>query len=122
MTGYAAAPAGPGLRPSCPGEALKCQTLPVVVIVAIGDLLALFEHVIFGLVVGNPGRHRGLLAIFGVVVRVLVVGVLILGVAAGAGCHGFESCLPVFGTQTGGHAFGALTEPVWVSGGSGFAG
>src|SRR5262249_7079987 len=78
---------------------MKGQTLPVV-IVAVGDLLTLFEHVIFGLVVGNRGRHRGLLAILGVVVGVLVVGVLVLGFAPGAGAHGCESYLPVPGTQS----------------------
>jgi hypothetical protein len=30
-------------------------------------------------------------------VGVLVVGVLVLGVAVGIGCHGSESCLPVRG-------------------------
>jgi hypothetical protein len=32
-------------------------------------------------------------------VRVLVVGVLVLGIAVGARCHGCEFCLPVPGTQ-----------------------
>jgi hypothetical protein len=50
--------------------------------------LALFEHVVFGLVVGDLSRHRGLLAVFGVVVGVLVVGVLVLGIAAGARNNG----------------------------------
>src|SRR5215469_3480467 len=86
------------------------QKRPLPVIVAVRDLLTLFEHVIFGLIVGNRGRHRGLLAILGVVVRVLVVGVLILGVAVGTGCHGCESCLPVSGMQTGDHA------SVWLAG------
>ena len=61
---------------------------PLPLVVAVGDLLTLFEHVIFGLVVGDLGRYRGLLAVLGVVVGVLVVGVLILGIAAGAGNHG----------------------------------
>jgi len=47
----------------------------------------LFEHVVDGLVVGNLLRHRRLLAVLGVVVRVLVVGVLVLWVAVEAGCH-----------------------------------
>jgi hypothetical protein len=33
-------------------------------------------------------------------VGILVVGVLVLGIAVGAGCHGCESCLPVPRTQT----------------------
>lgn len=66
-----------------------------------GDFLTLFGHVVFGLVVGNLCRRRGLLAILGLVVCVLVVGVFILGVAIGAGCHGCEFLLQVPGTQTG---------------------
>src|SRR5215471_16283189 len=50
-------------------------------------LLTLLEHVAFGLVVGDARRHRGLLAILGV-----VVGVLINRVAVGLGCHACESC------------------------------
>ena len=46
--------------------------------------MTLFEHVIFGLVVGDLGRYRGLLVVLGV----LVVGVLILWIAAGPGNHG----------------------------------
>ena len=75
----------------------ECRLLPV--ILAVRDFLALFEHVFFGLVVGNFFWRRGLLAILGVMVGVLVVGVLVLGVAVGAGWHGCESCLPVPGTQ-----------------------
>src|SRR5215475_8676981 len=101
MTGCATAPRTLEPAPLARARPIKRQTLSVVV--AVGDLLTLFEHVIFGLVVGNPGRHRGLLAVLGVVVGVLVVGVLILGVAAGARNHGCESYLPVPGTQTGGH-------------------
>jgi hypothetical protein len=33
------------------------------------------------------------------VVRVLVVGVLVLGIAVDTGCHGCEFCLPVPRTQ-----------------------
>src|SRR5690348_6161217 len=75
------------------------RPLPVILVVAVRDLLTLFEHVIFGLVVGNRGGCRGLLAILGVIVGVLVVGVLILGVAVSAGCHGRESSVPVSGMQ-----------------------
>jgi hypothetical protein len=42
-----------------------------------------------------------LLAILHVMVCVLVVGVLVLGVAVDAGCHGCEFRLKVPGTQTG---------------------
>src|SRR5262245_37527937 len=72
---------------------------PLLVVVAVGDLLTLFERVSFGRVVGNLARHRGLVAIFGVVVRVLVVGVLVLWVAVAAGSHGCECCVRVPGTQ-----------------------
>ena len=58
---------------------------PLPVVFAVGDFLALFEHVCFGLVVGNLFWRRRLLAILGVMVGVLVVGVLVLGVAVGAG-------------------------------------
>src|SRR5262249_20091431 len=51
--------------------------------------MTLFEHVIFGLVVGDLGRYRGLLVVLGVVVGVLVVGVLILWIAAGPGYDGW---------------------------------
>src|SRR6266516_1918871 len=98
MTGYAAAPGQTRLAPSCQARPIRYQTLSVVV--AVRDLLTLFEHVIFGLVVGNRGRRRGLLAIFGVVVGVLVVGVFILGVAAGAGDHGCESYCQCPGRKT----------------------
>ena len=74
---------------------------PLPVVVAIWDFLTLFEHVVFGFVVGNPRRRRGLLAILGVTVCVLVVGVLVLGIAVGVRCHGCEFCSPVPGTQTG---------------------
>ena len=77
----------------------ECRLLPV--ILAVRDFLALFEHVFFGLVVGNICRRRGLLAILDVMVCVLVVGVLVLGVAVDAGCHGCEFRLKVPGTQTG---------------------
>ena len=73
---------------------------PLAVVLGVRDFLALFEHVFFGLVVGNICWRRGLLAILGVMAGVLVVGVLVLGVTAGAGCHGCESCLQVPGTQT----------------------
>jgi hypothetical protein len=53
MTGCAAAPGR--LLPSETNYS-KCQTLPVVVVV-VRDLLTLFEHVIFGLVVGNLSRY-----------------------------------------------------------------
>src|SRR5262245_6453691 len=92
-----------------PDRMFACALLPgrdrfgtgraLLVVVAVGDLLTLFEHVIFGLVVGNLTRHRGLVAIFGVVVRVLVVGVLVLWVAVAAGSHGCECCVRVPGTQ-----------------------
>jgi len=59
----------------------------------------LFEHVFFGLLVGNIGWRRGLPAILGIMVRVLVVGVLVLGIAVDAGGHGCESRLPLPGTQ-----------------------
>jgi hypothetical protein len=72
---------------------------PLPVVAAVGDFLTLFGHVISRLAVGNRGRRRGLLAILGVVVGVLVVGVLILRVAAGTGYQGRESCVPVPGTQ-----------------------
>jgi hypothetical protein len=51
-------------------EINQCRLLPVVL--AIRDFLALFEYVFFGLLVGNTGRRRGLPAILGVMVRVLV--------------------------------------------------
>ena len=73
------------------------KQLPVVL--AVRDFLALFEHVFFGFVVGNICRRRGLLAILGITVCVLVVCVLVLGVAVDAGCHGCESCFQVSGTQ-----------------------
>jgi hypothetical protein len=38
------------------------------VALAVRDFLALFEHVFFGLVVGNICRRRGLFAILGVMV------------------------------------------------------
>ena len=90
-----ASPADRGTRPG--HETGKYR--PLSVVLAVRDFLALFEHVFFGLVVGNFCGRRGLLAILGVMVGVLVVGVLVLGVAIGAGCHGCESCLPVPGTQ-----------------------
>jgi hypothetical protein len=71
--------------------------LPVVL--AVRDFLALFEHVFFRLFVGNTGWCRGLPAILGVMVRVLVVGVLVLGIAVDARCHGCEFCWPAPGTQ-----------------------
>jgi carbonic anhydrase/acetyltransferase-like protein (isoleucine patch superfamily) len=74
---------------------------PLPVVLAVRDFLALFEHVFFGLVVGNAGWRRGLVAILDVMIGILVVGVLVLGVAVGAGCHGCESCSKVPGTQTG---------------------
>ena len=45
-------------------EISEGRLLPVVL--AIRDFLALFEHVFFGLLVGNTGRRRGLPAILGV--------------------------------------------------------
>jgi hypothetical protein len=71
---------------------------PLPVVVAVRNLLTLFEHVIFGLVIGDRGRLRRLFTILGI-----VVGVLILRVAAGAGCHGCESCAPVSWRNAGGH-------------------
>jgi len=53
-----------------------------------------------------------LLAILGIMVRVLVVGVLVLGIAVNAGCHGCEFCLPVPGTQ---QAAGAGSGHITVS-------
>jgi hypothetical protein len=76
--------------------------LPVVL--AVRDFLALFEHVFFGLLVGNTGRRGGLPAILGVMVRVLVVGVLVFGIAVSARCHGCEFCWSVPGTQPGARA------------------
>jgi len=73
---------------------------PLPVVLAVRDFLALFEHVCFGFVVGNFCWRRGLLAILGIMVGILVVGVLVLGVAVGTGCHGCECCLQVAGTQT----------------------
>jgi hypothetical protein len=72
---------------------------PLSVVLAVRDFLALLEPVFFGLVIGNFCGRRGLLAILRVMVGVFVVGVLLLGVGVGAGCHGCESCLPVPGTQ-----------------------
>src|SRR6266566_2707770 len=94
MTACGPGPAGssPCALPSGHDRLSAGRRLPVVV--AVEDLLTLFEHVIFRLVVGNRGRCRRLLAVLGV-----VVGVLILGVAAGARCHGCEFCVPVSGTQ-----------------------
>ena len=50
-----------------PDRMFACALLPgrdrfgtgraLLVVVAVGDLLTLFEHVIFGLIVGNLGRH-----------------------------------------------------------------
>ncbi len=73
----------------------------------------MFEHVFFGLVVGNIGRRRGLPAILGIVVRVLVVGVLVLGITVDAGCHGCEFRLPLPGTQPAVvvHQFAELIAP-----------
>src|SRR6185437_11250557 len=73
---------------------------PLPVVLAVRDFLALFEHVCFGFVVGNFCWRRGLLAILGIMVGILVVGVLVLGVAVGTGCHGCECCLQVAWTQT----------------------
>jgi hypothetical protein len=73
---------------------------PLLVVFAVRDFLALFEHVFFGLVVGNFFWRGGLLTILGVVVGVFVVGVLVLGVAVDAGWHACESCLQVPATQT----------------------
>ena len=42
--------------------------------------------------------------ILGVMVRVLVVGVLVLGIAVDAGCHGGEFCWPAPGTQSAARA------------------
>ena len=69
------------------------------VVFAVRDLLALLEHVFFGLLVGNTGWRRWLPAILGIVVRVLVVGVLVLGITVDAGCHGCEFRVPLPGTQ-----------------------
>jgi hypothetical protein len=60
-----------------------------VVILVVRDFLPLLEHVGFGFFIGNLVWRRGLLAILGVVVRVLVAGVLVFGVAVEARCHGF---------------------------------
>src|SRR5437667_10089971 len=89
MTGYAAAPGQTRLAPSCQARPIRYQTLSVVV--AVRDLLTLSEHGIFALVVGNRGRRRGLLAILGVVVGVLVVRVFILGVPARSAVHRCEA-------------------------------
>jgi len=61
-------------------------------LVVVRDRLALFKHVRFRFVVRNLVRHRGLLAILDVEVRVLVVGVLVLWVAFEAGGH--DSIVP----------------------------
>jgi len=65
--------------PCRPDKTDQVPTVLSPVVVPVRDLLTLFEHVIFGLVVGNPGRRRGLLAILRAVAGVLVVDVLILG-------------------------------------------
>src|SRR5215475_15616362 len=83
--GYGASPARPVRR------AGRATLRPLPVVLAVRDFLALFEHVFFRLVVGDAGWRRGLLAILGVVVGILVVGVLVLGVVVGAGCHGCEA-------------------------------
>ena len=72
----------------------------LLVILAVRNFLPLFEHVFFWLVVGNICWRRGLLTILSVMVRILVVGVLVLRVAVGTGCHGRESCVQLPGTQT----------------------
>jgi len=59
----------------------------------------LFEHVFFGFLGGNIGCRRRLPAMLGIMVGLVVVGVLVLGIAVDAGCHGCESRLPLPGTQ-----------------------
>jgi hypothetical protein len=44
-------------------------------------------------------------------VRILVVGVLVLGIAVDAGCHGCEFCLPVPGTQQAARAGTGYAQP-----------
>ena len=66
---------GPSWAPAWQGEDRTGP--PLSVVFAVGDLLTLFEHVSFG----------------------LVVGVLILGVAIAAGSHGCESYSQVPGMQ-----------------------
>jgi hypothetical protein len=85
-----------GLKPCAlpSGQERLSVGRPLPVVAAVGDLLTLFGHVISRLAVGNRGRRRALLAILGV-----VVGLLILRVAAGTGYQGRESCVPVPGTQ-----------------------
>ena len=78
---------------------------PLLLVVAVGHFLTLLEHIVFGLVVRDFCRCRRLLPILGVVIRVFVVGVLVLRVAVGVGCHGCESCRTVTGTQSGLAAF-----------------
>ncbi len=57
------------------GELASCCR----VVLAVRDIQALFEHVLFGLAVRDTGRHGGQLTIAGVMVCVLVIGVLVLG-------------------------------------------
>ncbi|HEY0998736.1 MAG TPA: hypothetical protein VGD83_03780 [Streptosporangiaceae bacterium] len=75
----------------------------------------MFEHVFFGLLIGNTGRRRGLPAILGIVIRVLVVGILVLGIAVDTGCHGCEFCLPVPRTQEAARAGTGVFDDVVIS-------
>jgi hypothetical protein len=76
-----------GDRHTVTSASSRLEQRPLPVVLAVRNFLALFEHVCFGLVVGNIYWRRGLLTILGVMVGIFVVGVLVLGVAIGAGCH-----------------------------------